>query len=161
MKNIKNCTCGEPLERCESCGELMCVVCDNARMDENGVWICEDCYQECIITLIKSDTVRAELIVRCPHPKTDDKDLFDVITTIALIAEKEAEERHAKALQELRDRAVEAFRQVCPLGHPSRAENVGLKSYAVCPNIQIIGFPCCNNVECPFISALTQKLTKK
>lgn len=99
------------------------------------------------------------------------------------IAEQEAEERHEKQMQELKDafdidkyhmennhqieldelrnRAIETFREICPIGHPSRAKNVGLKYYAVCPNIQVIGFPCCNNVECPFISELTQKLTEK
>lgn len=76
------------------------------------------------------------------------------------LAETESEERHQQQLQELRYRAVEAFMEVCPLGHPERFKNVGLQTSAVCPYIDIIGFPCCND-RCPFILALTQKLTEK
>lgn len=75
-------------------------------------------------------------------------------------AEQEAEQRHQQQLQELRDRAVEAFMEVCPLGHPERPKNVGLQTNAVCPYVDIIGFSCCND-KCPFLLSMTQKLTEK
>lgn len=82
------------------------------------------------------------------------------IRQAVIIAETEAEERHSKEIEALKQKAVEAFMEVCPLGHPERFKNVGLQTSAVCPYIDIIGFPCCND-RCPFILALTQKLTEK
>lgn len=47
MKPVKCVDCGEPVDICENCGQMGCVVCNEEwRMDSEGCWLCPECYVE-------------------------------------------------------------------------------------------------------------------
>lgn len=92
------------------------------------------------MTQIKSEKAKGYININFPHPSTDDKEMVQVITKAIIIAETEAEERHAKVLQELKDKAVEAFCDCC-----DRYDTI----------------VCCNQDNCNYIKQFTQKLNEK
>lgn len=69
------------------------------------------------------------------------------------LAEQEAEER----IEALKARAVEAFRESCPIKHPGLNDKGTL-----CDKINIIGFDCnCPASDCKFLLNFIQKLNEQ
>ena len=70
-----------------------------------------------------------------------------------MLAEQEAEEK----IEALKARAVEAFRESCPIKHPGLNDKGTL-----CDKINIIGFDCnCPASDCKFLLNFIQKLNEQ
>lgn len=67
------------------------------------------------------------------------------------------QEEHEQQIEALKKRAVEAFRESCPIKHPGLNDEG-----ALCDKINIIGFDCnCPVSDCKFLLNFLQKLNER